>query len=823
MARNEQGTPPASAAPALPTQPQLRMMRPDLKDLPPVELPDGYTIRAYQPGDGAHWTRVCVASFGRKPEDFPFDGMMRRDAPFRPERMFFACCGEEPVGTTSAWYVPTLMPDAGIVHWVGVVPGHAGRRLGRALVLAALHHMVTEGRARAILSTDDSRLPAIKSYLNCGFQPLLAHENQRERWRVVFAKLGVPELSERFKDILDGPVWTPPVHPQDEFDYAARVCRRFRWFRDRAPGRPQTGECDALADESLYRPSALGSAGCDVATVSAGEDRPFELWFRAGPAGLPTGAQVTFYTPGQNPLGTAPQVSDPAKAGFVAVTAAPRRAPVEPIALGFRVAQSSLREGDEVRLSVGSGVGFTWTPLAGRKELKVIVDVGAGEPLTRLPEPVVVRVLPLAADHVDVFLPATARRGETLRAIVTVRDRFDNRVPWDGALDVHACGESGIACLSGGAGHADIGPFPGKPERAAVSGGPLPGRALSNWCVPADGPNLYFGDLHCHDFTSPAEGWTADVYRWAIEDKRLDFLSLPVQCHACLDNDKWAIAKHMAEAFLDEGRFVTFLAFEWQHSHYGDKVVHYLGGDMPYLPVEDPRYNHPAALYEALRGADAFTISHHPGYALDLHVPGTDWDAVETDVDRLIEIWSMHGSSEGYDENDRPLVPPRREDGAMAALKKGLRMGIVAGSDTHSARPGGSAKEPRPYWGGLCAVWAESLTRRSLFDALMARRTYALTGARIVLRFSVNGAMMGSEIRAAKQRRLLAEVWAPARVVSVELMRDGEPLHVASPKKEVCQVEFEDKARARKGSAFYHCRVTLEDGHLAVCSPVWVG
>jgi len=804
-----------------PPSPQLKMIRPDLEDLPEVTLPDGYCIRSYQPGDYEHWARICAAAFERTPEDFPFDRMMRKDVPFRPDRIFFACCGKEPVGTTAAWYTPAADPEAGVIHWVAVSPGHAGKKLGYWLVLTALHRMAAEGRKRACLLTDDCRLPAIKTYLNSGFQPLLVDENQRERWRSVFRELGVPELAERFAEVLDGPLWKGPVHPADDYDYEKSVRHHARWLPERAPGRPGRCDVDAFADESLYRPSSLGQAEADVASVRAGEDKAFELRFCVGPMGLPEGAEVCFFTPGQNPLGTRPQTSDPEKPGFVEVSG-PDDISLEPLCPGFRVARGSLSDGDEVRIAVGRTAGFAWTPLAGSKELKVIVDLGHGEPQMRLPEPVVVRVLPLEPDHVDVFLPGAARRGETLRAAVTVRDRFDNRAPWDGAVDVHACGETCQAHLSQGAGHIELGPMGDAPERAEVTDAPLAGRLGSNWCVPAGEHRLFFGDLHCHDFTCPAEGWTADVYRWAIEDKRLDFLSVAVQTHAYHDNDKWAIQKHMAEAFLDEGRFVTLLAFEWQHSHYGDKVIHYLGGNMPFLPVDDRRYDHPAKLYEALRGADALIVSHHPGYELDLHVPGTDWDAVETDVDRLIEIWSMHGSSEGHDPQDRPLAPPRREEGAMAALKKGLRMGLVAGSDTHGARPGGSAKEPRPYWGGLCAVWAQELTRRSLFEALRARRTYALTGARIALRFSVNGAVMGSEAPWAKERALFAEVWAPRNVAKVEFMRDGEVLHVETPGKDVCRIAFEDVATGRE-PAFYHCRVTQEDGEQAVCSPVWVG
>jgi hypothetical protein len=251
-----------------------------------------------------------------------------------------------------------------------------------------------------------------------------------------------------------------------------------------------------------------------------------------------------------------------------------------------------------------------------------------------------------------------------------------------------------------------------------------------------------------------------------------------------------------------------------------------LGGDPPYLPIDDPRYADPAALYAELRKADALVISHHPGYALGLHVPGTDWEVMDTDVDRLAEIWSMHGSSEGYDPEDRPLIPPRRSDGAMAGLRRGLRFGLVAGSDSHTGRPGGSAQDVRPYWGGLCAVWAKELTRRSIFDALQTRRTYALTGARIILRFTVNGEPMGSEVPYSPARRLRVEVWAPAPVSRIQFLRNGELLHDERPNTEICNAEFEhtaDESQPDVPADFYHCRIVQEDGQLAVCSPVWVG
>ena len=180
----------------------------------------------------------------------------------------------------------------------------------------------------------------------------------------------------------------------------------------------------------------------------------------------------------------------------------------------------------------------------------------------------------------------------------------------------------------------------------------------------------------------------------------------------------------------------------------------------------------------------------------------------------------MHGSCEGYDADDRPMIKCDPTRLVMVALRNGVRLGFVAGSDTHSGRPGGSAKEPRPYWGGLAAVWAKDLTRRSLFEALRARRTYALTKARIVLKMTVNDAFMGEELPPSENAGIRIEVWAPGNIQKVEVLKNTQLLKTFGPFGDTCLIELED---AVGGQAFYHCSVTQSDGELAVCSPVWIG
>ncbi len=581
-------------------------------------------------------------------------------------------------------------------------------------------------------------------------------------------------------------------HP-DSYSLDEHFTLRHRWYPGRSLRPLAGGEIDALGDESLYAPSRLGRAGCDISTVPAGARKSFALFFEVGPDGLPAGVQVWFAMRGQSPCGDRLTASDVARGSGVELLEA------ESGMLGFRTT-GDLAPGERVELVVGGPEGFRWTPLAGRREFKVIVDLGDGSPRRRLPEPVAIDVRPRPVDHLDVFGPGSRVAEAPVHATVRARDEFDN--------PVLTCGEVRTAYA------------PSDAEALRVTACVDDVSGISNPCVRSDDLQLYFGDLHAHDFFSAAEGYTDDVYRWAIEQKRLDFLAVPLQGHGGHENDRWTLVKYFNERFSREGEFVTFLSFEWQHSHYGDKVVHYLGGDQPYLPVDDPRYDTPAKLYAALRGSDALVIGHHPGYPLDCHVSGTDYGAVETDVEVLTEIWSMHGSSEGYDATDRPLIQIS-DNSAMAALRSGVRVGLLAGSDTHSGRPGGSAKEPRPYWGGLAAVWAEELTRRSLFEALRARRTYALTGARIVLRMTVNGEPMGGQLPAADRCEVQVDVWGCAPIRKIEFMKNGDPWHIERPGGDEFHGVRED-VDITPGT-FYHCRVTQEDGHLAVCSPVWIG
>ncbi len=174
-----------------PAPQQLMMVKRNIRELPPIVLPQGYSVRTYKEGDGPYWESIIGESFGRK---FDFEEHMRKNKAYMPERIFFLCCGGEPVATASAWHRDEIGSITGSMHMVGILKAHAGRGLGYWVSLAALYRMRDEGRIRSVLRTDDFRLAAVKTYLKLGYEPILVDDSQDKRWRDVFSKIGRTDM-----------------------------------------------------------------------------------------------------------------------------------------------------------------------------------------------------------------------------------------------------------------------------------------------------------------------------------------------------------------------------------------------------------------------------------------------------------------------------------------------------------------------------------------------------------------------------------------------------------------------------------------------------
>ena len=166
--------------------PQL-IMYADLANLPELNLPQDISIRSYKEGEESLWLNIIDTAFE---SSYNFDEYMKKDSAYKPERILFACIDGKPVATASAWYVERYGEDTGYLHMVGALPEYKGRKLGYLISLAAMIKMKQDGFKRVVLQTDDFRLPAIKIYLDLGFEiDLNSHKSIPERWEKIMLNM----------------------------------------------------------------------------------------------------------------------------------------------------------------------------------------------------------------------------------------------------------------------------------------------------------------------------------------------------------------------------------------------------------------------------------------------------------------------------------------------------------------------------------------------------------------------------------------------------------------------------------------------------------
>jgi len=345
--------------------------------------------------------------------------------------------------------------------------------------------------------------------------------------------------------------------------------------------------------------------------------------------------------------------------------------------------------------------------------------------------------------------------------------------------------------------------------------------------------NLYWGEIHGHAYFSDGLESPDYFYQYAREVECLDFSSI-TEHDTWLDERKWELIKKAAEKYYSSGKFVTFLGFEWSSAQfydpeghmYGHKCVYYPGLEGEYYSHLLPEYRTPEKLWEKISKFGGISIAHHPAYAESKDcVWGTNWKYHNDELHPLVEIYSKHGLSEVFG-NKWPLFSQDPERFVQKALEKGYKLGFVGGTDTHISRPASNMPEFRrgiryPK-GGLTAVWAEELTRESIFNALKNRRCYATTGERIIVKFKIGENYMGSIIPFSSLQdkiNLYIFVAGTDRLEKIEIIKNNKVIESKSTNDEFLEFEYTD---IPEKNSFYYIRVTQVDGNMSWSSPIWI-
>jgi hypothetical protein len=290
---------------------------------------------------------------------------------------------------------------------------------------------------------------------------------------------------------------------------------------------------------------------------------------------------------------------------------------------------------------------------------------------------------------------------------------------------------------------------------------------------------LYWGDLHNHN----AVGYAKGSLQRSIEIARehLDFFAftghaawhdmpkMPGERHMKWVNgfqvhrEHWDKTRQMLRDATDES-FTALLGYEWHSSRFGDYCMIF-PEDQPELYLPD----HVDKLLKFAGDRNALAIPHHLAYARGWR--GANFDHFSSSASPVVELFSEHGCSESVTSPVGDFI--RHSMGGRATvntverqLAKGLRFGFVASSDDHRGYPGA-------YGEGLVAVWASDCSASALIEAVRKRRTYAVTGDRIQLDFTVNEQPMGSELKQTTDRQIDVKVESPDSIKSIELIRNG--------------------------------------------------
>lgn len=359
-------------------------------------------------------------------------------------------------------------------------------------------------------------------------------------------------------------------------------------------------------------------------------------------------------------------------------------------------------------------------------------------------------------------------------------------------------------------------PIAGRVTRITATAGGVQG--VSNPILPRTASELgiYFGDIHNHSTLSKdGIGDPDNAYLYGRRIAGLDFGALS-------DHDPkepsttWTKLRHVANRYNQPGRFVTLLGYEFSSDLAdGHRNVYYQQDG----PGEPNVSNNMEELWAYLdsNNLQALTIPHHPNAAAPNGTwKPTNWSLVNTEYQRLVEIFQGRGSFElpGPDP-ELKVREPDHGASVQVALDLGHRIGFIGSTDGHYGMIGTPT--------GVTGVYSSTLARKNIFDRMYARQCYAVSGDRMLLFFTVNGRPMGSELRLAPKTKLVIKWRAIGQtaIKRVDLLRNND-VFKSWLGGAAADMTATVNATRLSGREWWYLRVIQTNGELGWTSPIWV-
>ena len=157
----------------------------------PATLPESIELKRFTEIDNAlsEWVDIVRhmdnAAYNIEDEMTYYTDVMLCEKGYDDNLCFFLTVDGAPAATITV--ICDYERKDGYIHMVTCKPEFRGRGLGNLLNDVALWCLKTEGMQTAYLTTDDWRIPAIKTYLKASFEPdLVSCPDFKERWEKIF-------------------------------------------------------------------------------------------------------------------------------------------------------------------------------------------------------------------------------------------------------------------------------------------------------------------------------------------------------------------------------------------------------------------------------------------------------------------------------------------------------------------------------------------------------------------------------------------------------------------------------------------------------------
>ncbi|MBQ8496630.1 MAG: DUF3604 domain-containing protein [Clostridia bacterium] len=360
-------------------------------------------------------------------------------------------------------------------------------------------------------------------------------------------------------------------------------------------------------------------------------------------------------------------------------------------------------------------------------------------------------------------------------------------------------------------------------------------KAERSFDPPAPELKVFVGEMHGHSMLSDGKPTPEEYFRHIKDIAKLDFAALTDHDHGGVGkptlwangHKKWKEICDTVNIFNEKGKFTTLLGYERDsYPFYNNLVIYFRGADGELMRDGRDGELTEARLKELLSDENLILVPHDT-YSLSA---GADFIAMEKELHTpLMEIISRGDAAE-YMGNPAFVNASCCEGGFWRdALKKGSKMGVIAGSDDHDCMNGTVIENegyPRMY-PGVTGIWAKENTRESIFDALKAKRTYAFMlgksdgemRGRIQIDFRINGHWMGETVVRENEEalRIYFNILADVPIKAVTLVKNCRDYMIFCGEQELI-LDYRQEA----DTDVYYLRVELCDGRFGWTSPVWV-